>query len=721
VKKVQGPVKLDGVLDESFWSDIKPLGKMWQYFPADSVRAKFDTEIFIVYDDQNIYLAAKAYSGGNEYVTPSLRRDFRAGGNDNITFVFDTYHDNTNGFMFGTNPFGVMREALFFNGATDNSFANFFWDNKWQTASKIYDHYYICEMRIPLATLRYRENSKLWNFKSYRFDTQSNETSSLQRMPQSILLMSLGFTVPIEFEYPLKKIGRNLSFIPYISGNNTWDQIQNTSKGKFNLGADAKVAVTSGLNLDLTVNPDFSTVEADRQQINLTRFDITFPEQRQFFIENTDMFTGFGSFLTNPFVPPASGGPVSSGNQIFTPFFSRKIGFAFDTITGTNVQTPILYGARLSGKIDDNWRIGLLNTQTGKDPARGIQASNYSVISASRRVFDRSNLATFLINKTVLDYQPSDQEQRYSRVAGIEYNLQSKDNKWNGKLFYHHSFASKRTGDQPIAVGASLNYTTNKWILKWSHEYLGAGYQSDAGFVPRNNMLHLAPTIGFNKFPSASVLQRISYGIAYDQYNKLDFGLTDLQAGPFLLLAFRSSFRILNQFNLNFTHLFDSFDALRGNGQLPLLPKGSSYRYFNYTATIVSDLRKKITFTAQPLIGQYYNGSLVSMRGEVSYRFQPLLLLSVNINYNRIRLPEGKNDVVIIGPKFDFTFTKNLYWTTYVQYNSQFENLNVNSRLQWRFAPVSDFFLVYSDNYDTLGWNGKNKTLVAKCTYWLNQ
>lgn len=717
VKKIKEPPVLDADMSESCWKDVKPVGKMWQYFPKDSVYAEYDTEIYLVYDDKNIYLAAKAYSPGNRYVTPSLRRDYRAGGNDNITFVFDTYHDNTNGFMFGTNPFGVMREALFFNGGTDNSFANLFWDNKWQSKSKIYEGYFICEMIIPLSTLRYKENSKVWNFKSYRFDTQSNETSVLKRMPQSVLLMALGFTVPIEFEYPLKKNGRNISFIPYASGNYALDQITDKSHGSFNIGADAKVAVTSGLNLDLTVNPDFSTVEADRQQVNLTRFDITFPEQRQFFIENSDMFTGFGSYLNNPFLPPSSA--LISGNQIFSPFFSRKIGFAFDTVTGTNVQTPVVYGARLSGKIDDDWRIGAMNTLTGKDLSRGIKSSNYSVVSASRRVFDRSNIAAIFVNKSVLGHKEGDHEQAYSSVAGLEYNLQSRNNKWQGKVFYHQAFTPSALNDK-MAHGASLNYTTNKVIVKWSHEWLGKGFESDAGFVPRNNILHFSPTVGFNKFPKSKIFQRISYGIGYDQYNKLDFGMTDLQAGPFLLVGFQNTFRILSQFNKNYTYLFNDFDALRSNGKLPSLKKDTEYTYYNFSSIIVSDLRKKFTYTLQPLIGQYFNGSIQSMRAELSYRFQPILLASLNVNYNKIKLKEGKNDVVIIGPKLDFTFRKNLYWTTYVQYNSQFDNLNINSRLQWRFAPVSDFFLVYSDNYDSIHWGAKNKAIIAKLTYWLN-
>ena len=251
-------------------------------------------------------------------------------------------------------------------------------------------------MVIPLATLRFKNDSQEWFFKAYRFDTQANENTVLVPVPQNQIIMSLGFEMPITFEKPLKSPGKNVSIIPYVTGSSFRDFEKGTpTKSSFNIGGDAKIAVSSGLNLDLTVNPDFSTVEVDRQVINLTRFDITFPEQRQFFLENSDLFTGFGSYNLNPYVPPSSG--LSSGNdQIFTPFFSRRVGIAFDSTTGTTVQNPILYGARLSGKIDDNWRVGLLNIMTAPDDEKEINAVNYSVGTIQRRVLGRSNIAEFL-------------------------------------------------------------------------------------------------------------------------------------------------------------------------------------------------------------------------------------------------------------------------------------------------------------------------------------
>jgi hypothetical protein len=177
---------------------------------------------------------------------------------------------------------------------------------------------------------------------------------------------------------------------------------------------------------------------------------------------------------------------------------------------------------------------------------------------------------------------------------------------------------------------------------------------------------------------------------------------------------------LLTTFSQNFTYLFRDFDALRSNGSLPKLKAGNSYTYYTIDANFVTDQRKTMSLNFNPLFGQYYDGRIISMSGNLNYRFQPFGLVALNYSYNDIKLSTGKNKAYVIGPNVDFTMSKKLFWTNYVQYNSQFKNLNVNSRLQWRFAPVSDFFLVYSDNYNSEIWLPKNRALFAKFTYWLS-
>lgn len=721
VKFTTEKIKIDGVLDEQTWAAIPTIGTFWQYFPADTLKAVYKTEVKLTFDDKNIYVSAKCHAQHKNYVVLSYRRDYRAGSNDNVSFIFDTFNDRTNAFLFGTNPLGVMREALLYNGATDNTFFSEFWDNKWTAESKIYDNYWTTEVAIPFTTLRFKEGTTQWLFKSYRFDTQINEQSTVVQIPQNQLIMNLGYSIPIVFEKPLRKTGANISLIPYIATGNAQDFVNrnNPNNGtRFNVGGDAKIAVTSGLNLDLTVNPDFSNVEADRQIINLTRFDINLPEQRQFFLENSDLFSGFGSYVINPFLPP-QGNLGGAGNQILSPFFSRQIGIAKDSTTGLGVPNRIVYGARLSGKLDDNWRVGLLNAQTADDEFKGISGANFAVASVQRKVFSRSNIAAIFVNKQTLHPEMGRNLSSFNRVGGLEYNFTSRDSRWQGKAYYHHSFSENKQ-KEAFANGFSIMYSVLKYTFRWAHDWVGKGYDAEVGFVPRKDFLRINPTLGFSFYPRTRLVNRYSVGVALEQYSMPNVGITDRTAGPFLSMSFQSSARMLLSLNQNYTYLFSDFDALRSNGKLPSLKQGGSYTYYNASLNYFSDQRRKWWLFAQPLVGQYYDGTIVSLAGSINYRYQPYIALAMNFTYNRINLPIGDNNVFLLGPRLDWTFSKKVFLTTFLQYNSQFENMNINTRFQWRFAPVSDFFLVYIDNYNTTNGESRNRSIQAKLTYWFN-
>lgn len=703
VKTITEKIKVDGVLDEKTWQDGKNVGDFWQYFPKDTVKANQQTEITIAVDDKNLYLAAKCFSKGKDYIVTSNRRDFRAGGNDNISFIFDTFNDKTNAILFGMNAYGVMREALISNGGSSNEFFNTYWDNKWVGESKIYDGFWTCEMAIPLSTLRFSEGSDRWNFLSYRFDTQSNETSTSVRIPQVQLIFNLAFTAPMIFEKPLKKSGASISLIPYLAASSLRDfEKNNPSTGnKITVGGDAKVAITSGLNLDLTINPDFSNVEADRQVTNLTRFDISYPEQRQFFLENSDLFTNFGSANANP-------------------FFSRRIGIAQDSASGLNVQNAINFGVRVSGKLNDNWRVGVMGVQSAEDKFKGISSTNYIVGAIQRKIFSRSNISFIYVDKNTLNPEIGKLTDSYNRVAGLEYNLATIDNRWAGKLYHHLSFSPVNQDDN-FSNGGNLTYFSRLFRFDWLHEWVGKGYKADVGFVPRNDYLRISPLARFNFYPNGKLINRYDIGANYDRVEVSGFGETDRQFSAGWHLNFQNTTRLFLLLVNNYTSLYNySFNPLRNNKISSVLPKGTSFSYNNLRFEFVSDQRKKIGVLMNGTVGEYYNGNIASFSGSVSYRYQPYGSLTLNIDYNHVTSPTEKNDIFLIGPKVDLTFTKSVFWTTFVQYNSQFDNLNINSRFQWRFAPVSDFFLVYTDNYNTFNGLAKNRAIFAKITYWFN-
>ena len=704
--------KIDGALDEAEWAKHRVIGDFWQYFPTDTLRAKSKAEVYMAYDDSYLYVAAKCYTPSQKYVIPSLRRDYRAGGNDNISFVFDTFLDKTNAFLFGINPEGVMREALISNGGSDTQFFNTFWDNKWEGNSKKYDGYWTCELKIPFKTLRYKEGSKQWNFMCYWFNTQSNEQASWVRIPQNQLIFNLAFTGPMNFDKPLRKPGPNLALIPYLRGGQTTDFSpkepnrlpQNT------VGLDAKVGITPALILDATINPDFSTVEADRQVQNLTRFDISlaFPEQRQFFLENSDLFGTFGS---QEIIPSAIGNPN------FTPFFTRRVGLEIDTTTGTYTPNRILYGARLNGKIGNDWRVGLLNIETQQEAERGISGANTTVAVLQRKLFSRSNLTALLVNKETRDPSLSSRLTAYNRVAGLEYNLASRDNRWQGKFYYHQGFTPSLKNDK-AAAGGSLIYNVLRYQFSLSGYWIGDGFEAEAGVVPRRNVWRIAPQALFNFYPRTRFLNRYNVGLTYEQYRMPILGMTDQAFGLAGETLFQNTARFNWQLTNNFTYLFTNFDPTR-SGKTPL-KAGTNYRYTNLQFVYLSDQRQKVSLQAQGTLGQNFDGHIVSLTGAVLYRFQPFGTLTGNFSYSRISSAAGTGTLFLIGPRTDITFTKSVFWTTFLQYNSLTNNVNVNSRVQWRFKPVSDLFLVYSDNYFADSFLVKNRAIIAKITYWLN-
>ena len=290
LRRSQEKVIIDGKLDEGAWYTGSPADNFWENFPTDTILCDSKTEIYMTFDDTHLYIGAKCYAPGKDYVVPSLRRDYRAGGSDNITFLLDPFRDRTNAFVFGMNPYGVMREALISNGGNSTGDWLGEWDNKWRGESAVFDEYWSCEVAIPFSTIRFPEGQTEWYFNSYRFDTQSNTRSTWQPIPQNQIIMSLAYMGRMQWEEPPAAAGSTISLIPYLTAGTLRDYEEGLPReNNFGVGGDAKIAVTTGLNLDLTVNPDFSQVEVDRQVINLSRFEVFFPERRQFFLENSSL------------------------------------------------------------------------------------------------------------------------------------------------------------------------------------------------------------------------------------------------------------------------------------------------------------------------------------------------------------------------------------------------------------------------------------------------
>ena len=703
VSYITEEIKLDAVLNEASWYKKKPATDFWQYFPTDTLQAINQTEITMLFDDHNLYLGIKVYSSGNNYIIPSLKRDFRAGGSDNITLLFDTYNDGSNAFLFGTNPDGVMREALVSGGGKELRGFTSSWDTKWESVTKQYDDYYISEWAIPMSAFKYKEGETHWRFNSYMFDTQSNERTTWNQIPQNQFIFNLAFMGDMVFEKPLGKSKTPISIIPYINTIAVNDYEENKEFFELKAGGDAKISISNSLNLDITVNPDFSQVEADQVVTNLTRFEVNLPEKRQFFIENSDLFADFGNSLDA------------------NPFFSRRIGIAKDS-TNTYIENDIIGGIRLSGKINTNFRVGLLNIQTKNDSENEIGGNNNTVLALQQKVFSRSNVSFLFINRQ--DTSNKDfiiAEEKYNRVVGIDYNLANIDNSWNGKFYAHKSF-TPNLDSKNYSTGTRLDYSSKKWRFRASGLYIGENFKSDLGFIRRTDIFKIDPKAEYLLFPKQGKINRHNFNVVPIIVWKpeLNFQLADYNIISSWNAEFNNTSRISVSIFNRYIYLFDEFDPSFSDGLS--LAMNTDYTFSSIEFNLQTDTRKPFSFKIKPSMGQFFNGFKYTFDTEINYRVQPKFLFSIRVRYDKIELPKpySNNNIWLVSPKINITFTKSLYWSTLVQYSSLQENLGINSRLQWRFAPLSDLFLVYNDNYFTDSeFAPRFRSINLKITYWL--
>jgi len=700
-------IHVDGVLDEQTWLSADVARDFHMIQPMDTALAEAKTEVRVAYDDKNFYISAVCYiESRKNIVVASMKRDFVFNTNDNFFCVIDPFNDLTNGFSFGANAVGAEWDGQ----QSDGGIVNLNWDNKWKSKVKIYQDKWIFEAAIPFKTLRYKEGVKSWGINFSRLDLSRNEKSAWSPVPRQFASASLAFTGNMIWDEVPSPPGTNISLIPYIKGTTS----KNSEEGKpveneFDAGFDAKVSLTPSLNLDLTVNSDFSQVEVDRQVTNLSRFELFFPEKRQFFLENSDLFANLGFRGVHP-------------------FFSRRIG----------LESPIQAGARVSGKLNKDWRLGLMDIQTGEADATydsdgvlekgAIPSQNYAVAVLQRQVFARSNITASFINRESFNLNLAKHDSSftdYNRDVGLEYNLYSADNLWVGKFLLHKSFSPQLNGDD-FFHSAQLAYASKKLSAEWVHKYVGANYNAEVGFVPRTGYYQFSPSARYNFFPDSKRLVSHGPSLETDFIMDTDFEETDGE----VVLAY--NFEMLNRSTFafgvsrNYLRLLDPFDPTNSDGVE--LPARSEYSWWRGGFEYYSTSKSLFTFNVNGSFGGYFNGSLVQLAGGAGYRFQPYGSVNLDVEYNNIHLPEPytSTSYLLISPRVEVTFTNKIFLTTFAQYNEQADNVNLNARFQWRFLPASDFFLVYTENYlptndfGSVDFSSKNRALVLKITYWYN-
>ena len=694
IHEANSPIVVDGQLNEQAWLETDSAASFFMVLPMDTSKSRVHTTVRMTYDEQHLYIMAICYLlKPAPYMVESLRRDFVFGKNDNFIFFIDPFDDRTNGFTFGANAAGAQWDGTLYQGGS----ADLSWDGKWSSVVKNYPDKYIFEASIPFKTIRYKKGISSWGINFSRLDITHAEKSSWAPVPRQFPTASLAYTGTLVWDKPPPDPGFNISLIPYVLGGLSKNyEAKTPTEYRKEIGGDAKIALTSSLNLDITVNPDFSQVEVDRQVTNLDRYELFFPERRQFFLENADLFANFGY-------------------PTIRPFFSRRIGLG----------VPIQFGARVSGNINKDWRLGVLDMQTDGIDSTGMPVQNYAVVALQRRLFSRSNIRFMFVNRQAVNYDPGKDSNltvypEYNRNLGLEYNLASSNNKWTGKAMLVKSY-SPGIDDNDFVHAANLQYSGKTWLISWQHEYVGKNYNAEVGYVPRNDFVRFSPLVGYLFFPKSGRVLSHGPKISTSHFLTPSFHTTDNETIFLYALNFRNQTIFDVWLGHVFIELLQPFDPT--NSGKDTLATGSRHTWNAVGTDLFSKPQQLFTYSFSTRFGGYFqNGTRINLSGELGYRFQPYVSISLSANYNHIDLPTpwGKTDYWLIGPRADITFTNKLYFTAFLQYNNQLDNINLNTRLQWRYKPASDLYLVYTDNYFPSPIAVKNRAVVLKFTYWFN-
>lgn len=699
ISETSTPVVVDGILNDAAWSKANIGTDFWQKVPFFAEGADPKTEVMLSYDETNLYVAAKCYQKEG-IIVQSLKRD-EYWDNDGIAVILDPLNTRTNAFLFGVTAAGAQWDALRASGDLNSD-----WSNKWYSDVLVTDEYWSMEMAIPLRILRFSPDKDSWGLNFVRNHRNENEYHNWTAVPESFWPPDPAFAGTLKFDTPPIPKKGNFNLIPFVTASvgKTADQDADFT---YNAGLDARTSITATLNLDLTINPDFSQIEVDELVTNLTRFNIFLPEKRTFFLENSDLFSDYGY----PEVRP---------------FFSRRIG-----LDSERQAVPILYGARLTGNLTPTIRMGLMNIHSLK--SENTLAQNQSAVSV-QKLFGRSYIKGMVLNRQAYD-EFSPVKGDYGRNTSLDAAYISDNGQFSTWASMHHSFKDEVTDKTGFYTGG-MQFTNPNWDVLFGTGITQENYYADMGFVARiENYDAVRDTVirrGFHDNllnatyrvrPTKGIVTRHNYSLNNRMYFDLDGTFNERENQAQYSVAFRSTaefdIRVTNrELQLNYP-----FSFVSDGEPLPV----DRYEFTSVQASFDSDERKMVSYGVGGSTGSFYNGSLHQLSSEINFRVQPWGNLGFEYQWNKLEFPDqyGEATIAALLSKLEIGFNKNLLWTTLFQYIDQSDFLGINSRLQWRFAPMSDLFVVVVDNYDVFqGMAGprditsNNRALILKVNYW---
>ena len=677
IKYLDQGIDADGRLDEAAWEQIPTYQGFHNFFPINEGLAKMDTEVKIYHDGKYLNVAFVYHDSLAEVRVNSLKRDNYGAGfhlSDCVGLVIDPYNNQNRAYLFSINGAGTQLDALIAN--YDNE--NLSWDALWESGQSVQGKDKVYEMKIPLSTFSYDANISSWSFQFYTRDAKDRMYTVWNKFQRGFLQFDTRFLRPIEIENLEPSKLAKTTLIPAITTGHGRNLLEEKSESALIPSLDVQYKISDGLRLDATLNPDFSQVDVDQQVTNLTRFNIIFPERRNFFIENSDLFT-----------------TLQLASDI-NPFYSRFIGASQD----------ILMGLKLSGKVSPNTRIGWLNVQskTGEEEL----GQNYMVGVVKQQLDPVFNMTAYLVNRQATD--DLSLENDFNRVAGVKGNYLSKNRRWSGFAGYNHSFTDGIEGDKH-AFTFENNYNTRTLTFGTKINAVGKNFFTDIGFVPRldnhDALNQVLVREGYRQFSQSLLVNHFPKNQTTIQTYRLLNANVDLywdEEGQLYEknYFYNTALFFANQMStyLNVYHdevqLKYAFDPLRNENLI--LP--GAYQNTAVRLGFNSDYTQNLYGSVNLQFGSFYQGDRTRFGTRLGYRFLPLLSLQLNYEYNTLAFAElGNQNLHLFGISAEVFFNNQLNWTTYIQYNQQIDNFNINSRLQWEYKPLSFIYLVFADNY----------------------
>ena len=693
---------IDGHLDEPVYSQVEPVSDFIMQEPQDNVPATEKTEVWILFDDRNLYVSGRNWdSQAHRIIANEMRRDGnKVGQNDNFTLTLDTFYDRRNGFLFQTNPLGALRDGLI----SDERELNADWNTVWNVKTTRDDEGWNVEMIIPFKSLRYRPGrDQVWGLQVRRGVQWKNEDSYITAMPRALHYMaqfrlSLSATL-VGLQTP--GVSTNLEVKPYAISSGTGirgddDIVVNDLTG--NAGFDGKYGLTQGLIADFTVNTDFAQVEDDDEQVNLTRFSLFFPEKREFFLEGQGIFSFGGVSAGRRW---SSGGGGGGGDAPIL-FFSRQIG-----ISGRN-SVPIRTGCRVTGRAGA-FTLGLLNVQTGEKTSLEAQATNFSVVRIRRDIFRRSSIGFMGTNRSV-----SLKGDGSSQSYGVDANFSFLEN-LNIATYYAQTHTPGLTG-QNMSYSGSIRNEGDRYGFSYSHLVVGDNFKPEVGFVRRDDFRQNRASAQFTPRPtSIDAIRKFELKGDIDYLTNKTTGILESRdIGARFEVEFENTDRV--NFDVSDKHefLFEEFQI----GDDVTLPIGG-YDFRNIRVNYRLGANRRVPGNISFTRGGFFSGdrTIVNLNGRIEV--SPRLALEPRIQLNWIDLPEGSLNTKLASTRVNFALTTRLLVAALLQYNSSSDSMSTNIRLRWEYEPGSDLFVVYSEGRETdhRGFpRVSNRGLVVKFT-----